>query len=549
MDADTWPTDKKHIIMGQILLERYDDFTGGLNLRADQFLLARNESPEMLNVEIDPRGGVFSRGGMQRLHTTAVAGTWAPNKLHAFSGATSTIMLANSTKVYRSTGGDFSTLAYSPGNDIATANADGASFANWGSALYISTGATGTAGYKWDTASTYATALTASGPVWQALVSPVAGHMPKAEHNIVHANKMFVANTTENSISCPDRVRWSHEGLPEDWMEDDYIDVKGGGSGVNGLAVVQGQLVIFKTNAIYLLVGTETANFNVVELSTTLGCSSRNSVATAEQGVFFYSTPEGLFYYNGSVVQDIFDALRPLVDDRKLSAASVEPYSVSYVGRRIWLALPTDPDASATAPTFNYVFDPTIGGKGAYMQFATHDDKGLIGGTNWSDSNNDNFRLFIHPTEAYIIKVDLYREIKDNITGTLTGFESYYRTGWIDGRTYAQKKMFRRPDIAFKQVKTAGTVNVKVFHDYEETPDSERKTFNVALGAGGDGMRWGIGVWGTGEWGLPPEGVEIINGSNLGFCRSICLLFTGPVASDWGFDSIAIKYNNRKMTG
>jgi hypothetical protein len=131
--------------MSQIILERYDDFTGGLNLRADQFQLARNESPDMLNVEIDPRGGVFSRGAMQRLNTTAVAGTWAPNKLHAFYGDTSTVMLANSTKVYRSTGNAFTTLAYSSGNDIATANADGASFANWGSTLYISTGATGTA--------------------------------------------------------------------------------------------------------------------------------------------------------------------------------------------------------------------------------------------------------------------------------------------------------------------------------------------------------------------------------------------------------------------
>ena len=535
--------------MAQILLERYDDFTGGLNLRADQFLLAKNESPEMLNVEVDPRGGVFSRGAMQRLHTTAVAGTWAPDRLHAFSGATPTIMLANSTKVYRSIGGDFSTLAYSFGNDIVTANAHGASFANWGSDLYISTGRTGTAGYKWDSSSTYATALTASGPTWQAYVSPVAGHMPKAEHNIVHANKMFVANTRENGVDYPDRVRWSHEGLPEDWLEADYIDVKGGGSGVNGLAVVQGQLVIFKTNAIYLLVGNETANFSVVELSTTLGCSSRNSIAVSEQGVFFYSTPEGLFYYNGSTLEDIFDALRPLVDDRQLSAASTEPYSVSYVGRRVWLALPTDPDQATTVPTFNYVFDPSIGRKGAYMQFATHDGKGLIGGINFTDSNNDNFRLFIHPTESYIIKVDLYRETKDNITGTLTGFSSYYRTGWIDGKTYAQKKMFRRPDIAFKQVKISGTVTIKVFHNYEETANSERKTFTVSLGSSATAMRWGSGVWGTALWALPPEGVEVINGSNLGFCRSVQMLFTGPVSSDWGFDSIAIKYNNRKMTG
>ena len=535
--------------MAQILLERYDDFTGGLNLRADQFLLAKNESPDMLNVEIDPRGGVFSRGAMQRLNTTAVAGTWAPDKLHAFYGSTSTVMLANSTKVYRSTGGNFSTLAYSSGNDIATTNAHGASFANWGSDLYISTGRTGTAGYKWDSSSTYATALTASGPTWQAYVSPVAGYMPKAEHNIVHANKMFVANTRENGVDYPDRVRWSHEGLPEDWLEADYIDVKGGGSGVNGLAVVQGQLVIFKTNAIYLLIGTETSNFSVVELTNTLGCSSRNSIATAEQGVFFYSTPEGLFYYNGSVVEDVFDALRPIVDDKELSALSTEPYSVSYVGRRVWLALPYDDTSSATAPTVNFVFDPSLGRGGAYMQFATTDSKGVVGGINWTDSNNNNLRLMIHPTQAYVLKVDLYDEEQDNIAGTAAGFASYYRTGWIDGRTYAQRKMFRRPDIAFKQVDTQRVVNVKVFHDYEESSGSERKQFNATLGASGEGMIWGAGNWGTGLWGKQSEGVQIINGSNLGFCRSISLLFTGPLSKDWGFDSIAIKYNNRKMTG
>ena len=65
-------------VMSRLLTDRYDDFTGGLNLRADQFQLAKNESPDMLNVEIDPRGGVFSRGGMHRLNTTAVNGTWGP---------------------------------------------------------------------------------------------------------------------------------------------------------------------------------------------------------------------------------------------------------------------------------------------------------------------------------------------------------------------------------------------------------------------------------------------------------------------------------------
>lgn len=40
------------------------DFRGGLNLRADAFELAPNESPDLLNVDIDPRGGVEQRNGV-----------------------------------------------------------------------------------------------------------------------------------------------------------------------------------------------------------------------------------------------------------------------------------------------------------------------------------------------------------------------------------------------------------------------------------------------------------------------------------------------------
>lgn len=45
--------------MAKVRVRELKDFTGGLNFRADQFQLADNESPDMLNVEIDPRGGVF----------------------------------------------------------------------------------------------------------------------------------------------------------------------------------------------------------------------------------------------------------------------------------------------------------------------------------------------------------------------------------------------------------------------------------------------------------------------------------------------------------
>lgn len=47
-----------------IKMETVKDFRGGLNLRADAFDLAPNESPDLLNVDIDPRGGVEQRNGV-----------------------------------------------------------------------------------------------------------------------------------------------------------------------------------------------------------------------------------------------------------------------------------------------------------------------------------------------------------------------------------------------------------------------------------------------------------------------------------------------------
>ena len=536
--------------MAALSVVRYDDFTGGLNLRADQFQLARNESPDMLNVEIDPRGGVFSRGGMHRLNTTAVSGTWAPQRLYTFYGNAPRVMLANSTNIYWSSGGDFTKLEYSSGNPIVASGSHGVCAHQWGDTLYMVTGAaTGQVAYKWKTTDTYATALTANGPTWQPYNNPVGGYMPRAEHVFVHANKVWVANTYEDGVAHPNRIRWSHEGLPEDWMEDDYFDFNGGGEGITGMAVVAGQMVVFKQNAIYLIIGNSSDNFQTVELSTRLGCSNHHSMAQAEDGVYFYSQPEGLFFYDGTKILDVFEPLRPLVDEGQLSTSSTEPYSVSFIGRRVWLSLPYDLNGTAVKPTVSFVYDQSISQGGAYTKFATHDGYGVIGGIDFTDGNNANYRLAIHPTQAYVLKVDLFGEEQDNIDGTPASFDSYYRTGWVDGNGYAAKKMFRRPDIVFKQVDTQRIVGVKVYQNYEEASGSERKQFDVTLAAAGVGMYWGIGQWGDGLWGTASEGVTVESGRNLGLARSVQLLFTGPSDGSWGIDSITYKYNNRKVSG
>jgi len=535
--------------MSQIAITEVSDFTGGLNFRADQFQLAAFESPDMLNVEIDPRGGVFSRGGQHRLNTTAVAGTWSPEKLFPFSGATSTIMLANANKVFRSTGGNFTTLQYSAGNDITTTSPHGACFAQWGKTLYMCTGSAGNGGYAWQTTDTYATALTASGDnpnAWQA--TPDASRkMPTAEHLMVHANKMWAANTTEATVAYPNRVRWSLENSPENWDQDDYVDIVGGGDGVTGMAVVGGQLVVFKPSAVYLILGYDSATFQVVELTNRIGCLSHHAIAQAEDGVYWFSHNQGLFYYNGSSLQDMFSNLRTAIDLNYINPAAHEAISVSWVGRRVWVSAPYSTETTVTNPTVNFVLDPSIRG-GVYTQFKSADGYGLIGGCDWTDSSNIDYRLMVHPTQPYVLKVDLFSEESDNITGTLTAFTSYYKTRWFDGGSYLQKKMFRRPDFVVKESDLPQNITVKVYHDYSEGTGNERKIFTITQTPPATGILWGSGLWG-GDWSVGAISSTVQKGRNLGLARSVQLEFIGPASQKWGVNSIGYKYQSRRVKG
>ena len=536
--------------MAKISVKQVTDFTGGLNFRADQFQLKDNESPKMLNVEIDPRGGVFSRGAQRSLNTTAVSGTWTPHKLYPFSGATPTVMLTNGTKVFRSTGGNFTTLQYSAGNDIVSPSDHGACLAQWADKMYIATGSSGAGGYVWSTTDTYATALTASGTNphdWQTTPDATQRKMPTAEHLIVHANKMWAANTTEAGTYHPNRIRWSLENAPENWAFDDYFDIVGGGNGITGMAVVSGQLVVFKPSAVYVVFGYDSDNFQVVELTNRIGCLEHDAIAQAEDGVYWFSHNQGLYYYNGSSIEDKFVNLRSAIDVNHINSAEHESITVSWVGRRVWISAAYSTGDLATVPTVNFVFDPSVGA-GVYTMFSTYDNYGLLGGCDWTDANNLDYRLMIHPAQPYVVRVDLYDEVQDNINGTAQSFLSYYRTKWQDGGNYVTKKMWRRPDFIVKETSSTSTISVDVYHDFAEGTNQERRTFNLTQTPDSNALIWGTGIWGE-NWSQGAISSIVLTGNNLGLARTVQMEFTGPSAEKWGINSIGYKFQSRRVKG
>jgi len=101
--------------MTRLSLLRTDDFTGGLNLRADPFQLGRTESPDLLNVDIDPRGGLTVRGGMTKLNTSAISsianGSFTPKALYAWDNVTPQVLLSANNNVYSATTTAFTNLS------------------------------------------------------------------------------------------------------------------------------------------------------------------------------------------------------------------------------------------------------------------------------------------------------------------------------------------------------------------------------------------------------------------------------------------------------
>lgn len=585
--------------MSALQLFRQDDFTGGLNLRADQFKLAQNESPDMLNVEVDPRGGLFTRGAMRRINTDGLMLNflltelgenlidefgnlltleanpyWYPRTMFPHYASTHYLMLSTGYDtvntlnggVYYSTGGNFTKL------NVDVKSTSGACFASWGQDLYFTTGA-GYKVYKWDGATLTAIKKASAqnvGADYEAWDSSVA-HVPAAEHVVYHAGRLFAANLTDytgntpTATSHPNRIRWSNLNNPTKWTETDRLDVFGSGDEITALVSFGGVLVIFKRLAIYVLSGDGTTdNPWALQLVTNkVGAASHEAIASTERGIYFFSWPDGLFVFTGDGVIDLFEPIRPIILRNEVNAAAIDNIFVSYINRRIWVSLPYSKDTTVSRASVSFVYDPSINGfsymgesygvddafksNGTWVKHQTADGWGVACGCTFTQTNGTVVNAAAHAAKDIVLNVDVLSQKMDNINSVDQGFTTYYRTRWLDGQNYSQKKMWRRPDFVLKQESIATQLDVRVFHDYEESVTGQKRQFDVDVAATAGGALWGTALWGSAIWGTGNEGSFVSTGSNLGLARAIQLEIVGEIGKSWGIDSMTFKYNPRRV--
>ena len=543
----------------RIQVDNLRDFTGGLNLRRDVFQLDANESPDLLNVDCDPRGGFHQRWGTAPFATTALGGT--PKSAYEFATTTGSrnVLVHAGTQVYTSNGGAFT----------ARGSRDGVvRFASFKDKAYGVNGLVNA--FRWDGGSA-SQVFDAAANFNDDLENPKGadGFMPRAKVIASHMGHLWVANTSEGGKAYPNRVRFSHPNFPEDWRSYDFFDVDPGvdGDEITALVPFADRLLVFKKRSVFAVYGSDPETFQVFPVTREVGAISQEAVVSTDLGVYFWSWPEGVFLYDGKQPRWVSERIQPAVLDGKIPHAYSDQIHLGWGNRRLWAAVPWE--GSSTRKRC-FVLDPTLGKQGSWTAY----DLTVGAFLEWNPPGQNAQLLAVHEETKRVLRLDV-RVPWDDFGAGHVPIKTLFRTAWIDEGQQAVRKRWKRPEFVLRGGTTA-EILIKAYHDWD--PTYAQRMFKVNTVADspdigvvvpdpttgepvGDG--WGSGQWGVMKWGrggvpggsVPGSTDTAITGRNelergvpLGNARAVALEFHGPDTTEsWGVDSIALKFIPRRV--
>jgi hypothetical protein len=527
----------------------YVDMTGGLNLRPETFQLNENELPNLLNMEVDQRGGVNTRKAWTVAYSAPAVGDgqpWDPRYtyMHRSSAGDMALFVAANHNVYRYAAGVWTTVG--TGADAEDHEAD---FVSWADDVYLVRGGeSAESSGKVDVAGTFtALPVTGAGGWANDYTSPGTPHFPAADLVTTHLGYMFVAGTKADGINRPNRLRWSHPNNPEAWAEADYIDLMEGGQRIVTLCSFADRLLVFKDDSVWALYGYDADTWEMVNVSRTIGAHSSQVVCRSESAVFFLSWPQGVFAYTENAkVEELSGQIRSIFSEDYMHPDALHQAWAGWVDRRLWLSLPYDgtrpgPDQ----PTSVFVFDPVLG---SWTMF--RGGGGCIPGPYIEavETESSDALVALNRTTPYVIALDAVPGVAADECepGSPEDFPTTLRTRWLDAGFPTWKKSWRRPDFLLRSVQFEKPVNVRVFHDFD--PDNAQRSFQVVyspeiVGANYGDFNWGDGTLYSGS--RTTSSVE--RGGTMGRAGNVQLELSGAPGLSWGLNGIVFKWIGRRF--
>jgi len=531
------------------------DFSGGLNFM-NEVLLSDNESPDMMNVDVDRRGGFQVRRGVAPF-TTSTLGADPKNLWAHISSAGQYLFAHDGNAIKYSSGGAWTTLSTSSSSTLGSTVQPNRA-ATFNGALYMVRG--DAEPVKWVTGN----ATTMGANFNNDFLNPTSGNIPRAKLVAAHNGYLWVANTFESGTAYTCRVRWSHPNNGENWRADDYIDIDIGKDAdeITAIMPIGDHLLVCKNDSIYAVYGYDFNSFSVVNVSNTIGCVSQEACAITQMGVAVFDRKLGVHMYDGRKgLMWLFEKLYPALRDNQIPLAQISKVRVGWLKGRLWVGVPWETSNADRA--FTFVWSPISSAQGAWTRY----DLGC--GPFVAGQRLDKFCCGIVGTSK-VMAVE-QEEWGDDLTGsgTLSVIDAYYRTKWFDAGSPSMKKRWRRIE-AVMQAEERYELPVTVNFDYDE--NSSSKTFKLkAQGAAGTSAYWGDGTtqatdtnWGStsddvgageGVWSLTGLRGTTDRGSGLGLCKSVSLTIGGKIGRTdlattpvyWGVETLVFKFVPRRV--
>lgn len=423
--------------------ENLTDFTGGLNYSTDQFSLADNESPDMMNIDLDPRSGFHSAGmaaadlgGGRPGHAVAAA---QRGGAHGGDRRADDLRGQQRGDLRGPRVGVFTPMT----GPVAQGTPHGADFVSWGEDVYFTNGM-GQLSYR---RSVDGSLLAMTPDVWSEVDAPVLDTMPQAGLCEGHAGYLFIARVREGAVSYNTRIRWSHPNRPDSWREQDYLDIDAYGGKITAILSFRDHLLIFKTTSMWALYGYGDDSWQLSLVSSSIGCPAITAVTKSETTVFFFSASNknGIYAYGGAEATYISEKLRPAMSQ----ITAFTNVFVSWANRKLYVAVPWKPVFAQPEPASLFIFDPDIG-QGAWTMYSS--PYGAVASVVDGSDINSKFPLaaFWSTHTACMLILDSVDDAYDEILtsgGVLTkqDFPAYYRTRWMHGGWPDVRKSWRRP--------------------------------------------------------------------------------------------------------
>lgn len=527
------------------------DFSGGLNLVSDTFRLGQNESPDMLNVDVDRRGGFQVRRGVRPYSTTALTADPKSLWLYTDGGGVRRVMAQVGSKVMTSTGSTWTEVGTNAASSTFTTRGVTFKYRNSSGVSTICTywpRATAST-YRWDGS----TATSLGATFNNDLENPNANDFPFCKYVAVHNGYMWCAGTQESGTSYPNRVRFSHFNTAEDWRQNDYIDIDDGKNGdvITAIVPFRDHLIVFKQSSMYAIYGYGADTFSVTNISNSHGAVSQFATVAAPSGLYFFDHDTGLNCWDGHQLRPMFNQIFPALRDGSIPITNVGNTHIGWVNNRVWVSVPW---TGVNAPRgMTFVCDPSMG-SGVWTKYD------LQAGPFMFDVRVDEFAGVLNGTKR-VYTFDTYGQYFDDIDGTSANYQTinaYYRTRWIDLGQPAVKKRWRRMN-AVLQIDVPYKLPVSVYADYDPTIEA-KPSFSLPTAPSGDSITtpqavWDSSTWDNASWYKAGTYGQVERSSSLGIAKAVSVKVGGRIVTAdgsggpvyWGVDALNFKYIPRRV--